>query len=98
MNKHVFLSILAMDSYNRGYNQGVFSVPDASGIGTATVLAQSSILANSNEVAQGFYAIAYKWNGSTILSYRGTDPSDGANAVKDIINGWSSFSGLGTNK
>jgi hypothetical protein len=24
-------------------------------------------------VAAGFYAIAYNWNGETVISYRGTD-------------------------
>ena len=97
MNEHVFLSILAMDSYNRGYNQGVKGLGDTGQIGTATIGPQSNISDDSVEVLAGFYAISYNWQGSKVLSYRGTDPSDGANTIRDLINGWSSFTGIGTN-
>lgn len=100
MNKHFFTSLLAMDVYNRGYNAGVGGLPENGQIGTASATINSSILLDSNglrvDISQGFYAIAYDWNGQTVISYRGTDPSDGANAVKDIINGWSSFTRIGT--
>lgn len=73
MNPDVFLSLLALDSYNRGYGQNVGGLGNTGMIGNATILAQSDINEGSAEVEAGFYAIAYDWNGQTIISYRGTD-------------------------
>jgi len=86
MNQDVFLSLLALDAYNRGYGRNVFvngsATNEAEGglkIGNATVL----IDANDPEGlarAAGFYAIAYDWNGETVISYRGTNfPNDPLN-------------------
>ena len=44
----------------------------------------------------GFYAIAYNWNGETIISYRGTNFDPGGSVedfldsplLKDAWNGW----------
>jgi hypothetical protein len=59
MNSDVFLSILALDSYNRGYLPNLV-IPGGNGaLGLATFDRQSNILSNSDEVAAGFYAIAY---------------------------------------
>ncbi len=68
-------AILAMDSYNRGYNPAIDGLSDAIGaqIGNAMISNRSSSDANSPAVASGFYAVAYEWNGETIISYRGTD-------------------------
>ncbi len=77
----LFKAILAMDSYNRGYGQGI-DMPDGidsksgihSKIGNATFSKQSDIEAGSEEVTAGFYATAYKLSsGETVISYRGTD-------------------------
>ena len=68
--RDVFLSLLALDSYNRGYGQNVGGLAAAGGIGNATIQLQSNITDGSDEVAAGFYAIAYEWNGETIISYR----------------------------
>ena len=83
MSKDLFLSILSMDAYNRGYNPGIAGLSDASQtqIGNAKILQASNSLANSAEVAASFYAIAYTMGtgvdgiapGSTVISYRGTD-------------------------
>jgi hypothetical protein len=82
MNKDVFLSILALDAYNRGYGQGVFTADSdpSSGvnelgrlIGNAQVLAQSGVVPDTDGVNAGFYAIAYQWNDGTVISYRGTN-------------------------
>ncbi len=81
MNREVFLSLLALDSYNRGYGQYVkldnddsTSSQDEEGrkIGNATIIQDAN---DPEGVAQaaGFYAIAYNWNGETIISYRGTN-------------------------
>ncbi|MBA3968314.1 MAG: hypothetical protein H0X47_21570 [Nitrospirales bacterium] len=58
-------AILAMDSYNRGYNPGIdglggigSSIGD--GIGNATVVSEDR---SSDAQDVGFYAVAYEWNG-----------------------------------
>ncbi|HQU29583.1 MAG TPA: hypothetical protein PKZ24_10480 [Nitrospirales bacterium] len=68
-------AILAMDAYNRGYNPGIGELSDDIGtqIGTATISNRSSSDPNGPAFASGFYAVAYEWNGETIISYRGTD-------------------------
>ena len=83
MNRDLFLAILAMDSYNRGYGQGINNLPvllNVTRIGNAIITRQSDILANSDGVNAGFYAIAYDVSGAgvsgltgTVISYRGTD-------------------------
>ncbi|MFB0613000.1 hypothetical protein [Aurantiacibacter poecillastricola] len=81
MNRDVFLSLLALDSYNRGYGQNVLlNEGDSTAnqnkagrrIGNATILTDAN---DPEGVAQaaGFYAIAYEWNDETIISYRGTN-------------------------
>jgi hypothetical protein len=59
MNREVFLSILAMDSYQRGYAVGIKNVSGTK-IGTATISRASSINRESEEVAAGFYAVSYQ--------------------------------------
>lgn len=74
MDDQVLRAILALDSYNRGYGQGILGLSDDEGIllGTAEI-----VLSDGFQDAQnvGFYAIAYEWNGETIISYRGTGSS-----------------------
>ena len=79
MNQDLFLSILAMDSYNRGYDQGtLIGSGDSTSnqneigrqIGYATITAQDI---SSAAKAVGFYALSYEWNGQTVISYRGTN-------------------------
>ena len=91
MNRDLFLSILAIDSYNRGYANGV-TVPGLnSKLGTADIGVDSSILRDENssrkDIPAGFFAQSYIWNGKTIISYRGTDGLD------DVYKGWTT--GLG---
>ena len=52
MSTDLFLSILAMDAYNRGYNPGI-DVGDSNGIGNATIVGQKA------DVNASFYAVAY---------------------------------------
>lgn len=91
-------AILAMDSYNRGYAQGLRITPqDISDvgqfIGTARIVAQDI---SPTARSAGFYASAYSWNGETIISYRGTDydsdagDSDFLSTITstDIWSGW----------
>lgn len=94
MNQEVFLSILAMDSYNRGPEPGIKGVAGIYKIGSAVV--QDTILEDMAGWAEaGFYASRYEWNGKTILSYRGTNFDMGLEMVKDVVFGWSSFTGIG---
>jgi hypothetical protein len=79
MNREVMLSLLALDSYNRGYGQSVGGLSNSGMIGTVTIRRQSNITENSAEVAAGFYAIAYEWNNETVISYRGTNFPDLSN-------------------
>lgn len=77
-------AILAMDVYHQGSNGLNHGQTE---IGTATLNKQSDISAESQEVAAGFYAAAYNWNGTTVISYRGTDQ------LSDVWNGWISGAG-----
>lgn len=56
----LFLAILSMDSYNRGYDGGIGGISDTTGtrIGNATVSAATSSENDSPQVDAGFYAIA----------------------------------------
>ena len=73
VSSELMYAILAMDSYNRGYNPGIegggigFSIGD--GIGNATVVSEDR---SSDAQDTRFYAVAYEWNSETIISYRGT--------------------------
>jgi Ca2+-binding RTX toxin-like protein len=87
-------AILSMDSYNRGYNQSIQLA--GTSIGNATIIKDSESLGTnaSNQrldESVGFYAIAYNYNGSKVISYRGTDDFDGAADLftsKDAAYGW----------
>jgi hypothetical protein len=98
--KDLFLAILAMDSYNRGYGAGINDggANDTDGlgeagkqIGTATVKAVE--LPTGSEAA-GFYAVAYQTDYGTVISYRGTDSAPGADLATDAHHGWTLGGGL----
>lgn len=87
MNELLIKSILAMDSYNRGYGEKIKI--DGDSIGNYTILTDSlnqGFYDERLDESIGFYGVAYQGNGETIISYRGTDDS------KDPENGW----GVGT--
>ena len=79
ISKDLFLSILSMDAYNRGYNPGITGLSDAPNIqiGTATIVdaalptgAQvASFYAAATTIGSGVTGIAA---GTTVISYRGT--------------------------
>ena len=86
ISKDLFLAILSMDAYNRGYNQGVNL--DGTKIGNAAIEIDSANLnedpndPNRVDEAAGFYAISYTIEGNgvdglssgdTVISFRGTD-------------------------
>jgi hypothetical protein len=85
ISKDLFLAILAMDAYNRGYNAGIKS-PDAApnqGLtGTHIGLAKlrSDVLPQGYEAAS-FFAQAYELTGS----YAGTDGAPGLTAGQTVI-------------
>ena len=72
MNEEVFLSLLALDAYNRGFDPGLSGLPESGLIGTAAIREFQPGEQEGWEEA-GFYAIAYEWNDETIISYRGTN-------------------------
>lgn len=66
MSRDLFLAILSMDSYNRGYGQGVKDLDVEIGItkiGNATIDRQSDVRLGTDGVNAGFYAIAYDMTG-----------------------------------
>ena len=82
MNREVFLALLALDAYNRGYSQNLKIVSgdgdsgvseDGRRLGIAAIISQSDTRQGLPGVDAGFYAIAYDWNGETIISFRGTN-------------------------
>lgn len=98
IDQSVFLSLLSMDSYNRRYGQNIRGLPNAGAIGTARIAADSVDILGLNSTTTGFYAIAYAWNGNKVISYRGTDFGAVENAARDVLNGWSMFTGVGPDR
>jgi len=87
MNRDLFLAILAMDSYNRGEDAGINGLSETGAIGEATVREFEPKEKDGWEDSN-FYAIAYNWNGRTIISYRGTDDPTITSPKSDIWTGW----------
>jgi hypothetical protein len=94
MNPDLFLAILSMDSYNRGYGRGIkFSSADTAAnkdeigtkIGAAFITKQDN---SEGAISAGFYALSYNWNGETIIAYRGSDKIEkGVGDVIDLLIG-----------
>lgn len=101
ISSELFLAILSMDAYNRGYNAGIggpdgLGSSNGTGIGNASITAASDSSENSAERAAGFYAVAYEWQGQTVISYRGTDAPLTELLGTDVINGY--LIGVGISK
>jgi Lipase (class 3) len=93
INREVFLSILAMDSYQRGYAVGIKGV-DGNKIGNAIIKEDSSEkLGLPQTSAIGFFAQSYLWNGETVISYRGTDfdAFNGITSADGVVSGTKKF-------
>lgn len=91
INSTLMKAILSMDAYNRGYNPGIRISENA--LGSAKIIQttidgiqtnlDSAIIRNPITKERldddiSFYAIAYDYNGETVIAYRGTDSaSDG---------------------
>jgi Protein of unknown function (DUF2974) len=81
ISKELFLAILSMDAYNRGYDAGIG--PRGTGLGLTGRIGNANIGDNSRVLDQvpdegraaaaSFYAQSYTLNGETIIAYRGTD-------------------------
>lgn len=92
-NSDLMVAILAIDAYNRGYNASI-ELGDGQTVGLATVSTDSSRLFDVDTTRDsGFFAVAYTWNGKTVISYRGTDNqglfSKEDKGASDIWSGWS---------
>jgi hypothetical protein len=97
MASDLFLALLAMDAYNRGYNNGVI-VPGTQ-IGNASLGADSAILGTGVDISVSFFAQAYTLSGGggTVISYRGTDSNLGLEIPVlsgDLANGYGLAIGL----
>src|SRR5438876_494075 len=98
MDDQLLDAILAMDSYNRGYNQGIDGLSDAVGtqLGTITITKTSSVFGVDVDQSKGFYAVAYTVPASNVvIAYRGTDELTGTSFFgfrhgigSDIWNGY----------
>jgi hypothetical protein len=93
MNSELFKAVLALDSYNRSYNQGIRLT--GTQIGNATIIKDSSVFGDiagtgiRQDANANFYAVAYSYAGGTVISYRGTD-----NIGPDMANGWITGAGI----
>ncbi len=76
----LFLAILSMDAYNRGYDPGIAELGGVGArLGNADIISDSSVL-KENGVRQdspvSFYAVEYNlsadFGDETIISFRGT--------------------------
>lgn len=78
------LAILAMDSYDREYDEGI--VVEGDKIGSATFKnhkhSDISEIIYTDWQSAGFYAAAYELPGETVMSFRGTD------SPIDVLTGW----------
>ncbi|MCB1558096.1 MAG: DUF2974 domain-containing protein [Alphaproteobacteria bacterium] len=89
MSEELFNAILSMDSYNRGYGQGIILSETTDSlnleIGKYIIVRESDIASDDEGVNISFYAIAYKDTASDAItiSYRGTD-----DVVWDPWYGW----------
>lgn len=102
MNQDVFRAILAMDSYNRGYNAALNV--SGSALGCAQLLSHETYGINApayaNWQSKGFFAAVYDWDDEIVISFRGTDVDlDSvqdflATTASDIYNGWSLGAGF----
>lgn len=87
ISNELFNAILSLDAYNRGYDASI-ELPDSinTQIGTATI---TMTRGQSDAQDIGFYALAYNYNGETIVSIRGTDDGDEDSQDQlDNPNGW----------
>jgi len=91
ISEKLMMALLALDSYSRSTNaEGLqddvrlFDLgSDGASLGGATVIATQNVPGSS------FAAVAYQWNGKTVISFRGTD-----NPLADLWSGWTLGAGF----
>jgi hypothetical protein len=99
ISRDVMLAILSMDSYNRGYGQGVGGLPASGRLGEVTIRSREADGIGDPTFASwqaaGFYAIAYDVSqagisglSGTVISYRGTDNVNPLSSGQDLTTGW----------
>ena len=98
MTDALMSAILAMDAYNRSYDEGLVltgATVDQGKIGFAEIVQADDVAAAR---AVSFFAIAYDIDGERVISYRGTDNALGTTASLwtdgDIFNGWIGGAGV----
>jgi|SRR5579872_389524 hypothetical protein len=79
----VMYAILALDSYNQGYDAQLNVAGNQ--LGDATIL---NIAEPTDSQSVAFYASAYNWNGQTVISYRGTNVTTASSFWGDVWNGY----------
>ncbi len=102
MNRDLFLAILSMDSYNRGYDARVSGLTESGSLGLANIR-DFQLGEQEGWQSVGFYALAYDVGnvagfsaGEQVISYRGTNFNLGDSAAEffssplwqDVLNGW----------
>jgi hypothetical protein len=93
ISQDLMLALLSLDSYNRGYGQGITLTGNQVGTATVGLLSTDPSVNIPNSQASGYFASAYTRNGKTIISYRGTNSDSAAALVPDVVTGW--VTGLG---
>jgi Protein of unknown function (DUF2974) len=76
ISNELMAAILSMDSYNRGYDAGIDNLGGVgASLGNWLISTDSETVLETKDrgKAASFYAVAYHYNGETIISYRGTD-------------------------
>lgn len=87
----LFMSILAMDAYNQGYDTKL--IHGKTNIGGAEVQERPVSSTIAEWKSSGFYAASYKVGGETIISYRGTNTDTEQTTGSDIWSGWTVAAG-----
>ncbi len=84
ISNELMYAILAMDSYNQGYGEGIKHGKTQIGTAEKGIESDTEISAiTSASAAAGFYAAAYTYDGGTVISYRGTNTApEGAMNLK----------------
>ena len=81
--RDLLLAILAMDSYNREYDEGIKGLGGSgSKIGEAELKKLDDSIDIDSWKSFGFYAAAYELPGETVMSVCGTD------RAIDVLTGW----------
>ena len=91
ISQNIMQAVLAMDSYNRGYDRRIEL--NAAEIGQYAIANDSfnlgqDVFDNRRDQNIGFFAQAYEHDGETVISYRGTDAT-----LLDGVYGWPTGAG-----